>query len=56
MKTKDKKETPVCSDNCDYCVYINGGEFVCAATGRCDLVISDWTPKPCVCPKKRRVE
>ena len=53
---KSEKETPVCSDACFYCSYIGEGDFFCAAANIPEVTIVDWTPKTCVCPKKRRFE
>ena len=50
--TKDK--TPLCSDLCEHCMYIESGDFVCGATND-DVTIVDWKPFPCICPKKRRL-
>ncbi len=53
-KAKPKpKAKPVCSDLCEHCMYIESGDFICDVTH--DVTIVDWTPSPCVCPKKRRI-
>ena len=55
MKSKVKdKEKPQCSDQCEHCIYIEEGDFMCDVVQ--DVSIVDWKPFPCACPKKRRLD
>ena len=53
MKDKQKKSKPQCSDQCEHCIYIEEGDFMCDVVQ--DATIVNWKPFPCACPKKRRL-
>lgn len=42
----------LCSDSCIHCLYIEDGDFICNITK--DVVIVNWCPFECQCPKKRK--
>ena len=46
-------KTPQCSDQCEHCIYIEEGDFMCDVAQ--DVTIVDWKPFPCACPKKRQL-
>lgn len=52
-KQKQKQKKPQCSDQCEHCIYIETGDFMCDVVQ--DVTIVDWKPFPCACPKKRRL-
>lgn len=56
MKDKSKQKPqlqPRCSDQCEHCIYIEEGDFLCDVVQ--DATIVGWKPFPCACPKKRRL-
>lgn len=53
-----KKKPPICDPaQCDYCLYIGEGDFICEGSmpGGMSLVVEDWQPTGASanCPKMR---
>ena len=46
-RDKRKKE---CDDQCDHCLYIGEGDFICDIDN--DIVISEWLPIKGTCDKE----
>lgn len=51
MDKDEPKAELLCTDLCEYCTYIECGDFICDINN--DVTIVDWKPFPCVCPKRR---
>ena len=52
-ENQHNEEKPQCSDQCEHCISIDEGDFMCDIFQ--DVSIVNWKPFLCACSKKRRL-